>query len=126
FQVEAVVRAKPETVVLAPGPGEQHTLGLLMVGEFFRRDGWRVAGGPATSANDAILIVRKTWVDLAGFSIGSQARLGGLARCIQAVRQASRNPNLLVLVGGPLFVARPGLLARTGADAAADDAAGAV
>src|ERR1700761_5976457 len=50
FQVEAVVRAKPETVVLAPGPGEQHTLGLLMVGEFFRRDGWRVAGGPATSA----------------------------------------------------------------------------
>lgn len=58
FQVEAVIRAQPDSVVLAPGPGEQHTFGLLMVGEFFKREGWRVAGGPATSASDAALIVR--------------------------------------------------------------------
>jgi methanogenic corrinoid protein MtbC1 len=126
FQAEAIFRAHPETVVLAPGPGEQHTFGLLMVGEFFRREGWRVVGGPATSASDTVLIVRRTWVDVVGFSIGSPARLEALAQAIRAVRRASRNPNLYVLVGGPLVLTRPGLAARTGADAAAADAAGAV
>jgi MerR family transcriptional regulator, light-induced transcriptional regulator len=126
FQLEAVTRAHPETVLLAPGPGEQHTFGLLILAEFFRREGWHVAGGPAVSASDAVLIVRRTWVDVAGFSVGSAARLGAVAQCIRAVRRASRNPNLYVMVGGPLFVARPGLVARTGADAAAANAAGAV
>jgi methanogenic corrinoid protein MtbC1 len=126
FQIEAVTRAHAETVLLAPGPGEQHTFGLVMLGEFFRREGWHVAGGPATSASDAILIVRRTWVDVAGFSIGSASRLEGLAQCIRAVRRASRNPNLYVMVGGPLFLTRPGLAARTGADAVGTDAAGAV
>ena len=28
-----------------PCPGEQHTFGLVMVGEFFRRAGWDVSGG---------------------------------------------------------------------------------
>jgi MerR family transcriptional regulator, light-induced transcriptional regulator len=126
FQMGAVTRAHADTVLLAPGPGEQHTFGLLMLAEFFRREGWQVAGGPATSASDAMLIVRRAWVDVAGFSIGSLARLEGLTECIRAVRRASRNPNLYVMVGGPLFLARPGLLARTGADAAANDAAGAV
>jgi MerR family transcriptional regulator, light-induced transcriptional regulator len=126
FQAEAMIRAQPETVVLAPGPGEQHTFGLLMVGEFFRREGWRVAGGPATSANDTVLIARRMWVDVVGFSIGSPAGLEALAQAIRAVRRASRNPNLYVLVGGPLVLTRPGLVARTGADAAAADAAGAV
>lgn len=67
-----------------------------------------------------------TWVDVAGFSIGSPGRLEELAQCIQAVRRASRNPNLFVMAGGPLFLTRPGLVARTGADAVATDAAGAV
>jgi MerR family transcriptional regulator, light-induced transcriptional regulator len=126
FQMESVTRTHAETALLAPGPGEQHTFGLLVLGEFFRREGWHVAGGPATSASDAVLIVRRTWVDVAGFSIGSAARLEGLTQCIRAVRRASRNPNLYVMVGGPLFLTRPGLVARTGADASANDAAAAV
>jgi methanogenic corrinoid protein MtbC1 len=126
FQTEAVTRAHAETVMLAPGPGEQHTFGLLVLAEFFKREGWHVAGGPATSASDAIHIVRRSWIDVAGFSIGSAARVEGLAQCIRTVRQASQNPNLYVMVGGPLLLTKPGLAARTGADAAATDAAAAV
>jgi MerR family transcriptional regulator, light-induced transcriptional regulator len=126
FQMEAVHKANAETVLLVPGPGEQHTFGLLMVGEFFRREGWHLAGGPATSANDAATIVQQRWVDVAGFSIGSLSLVERLTRCIQAVRKASQNPHLLVMVGGSLVLDRPGLAARMGADGTAIDAAGAV
>ena len=33
------------SVLLLPTPGEQHTFGLVIVGEFFRRAGWSVSGG---------------------------------------------------------------------------------
>ena len=36
-------------------------------------------------------MVRDTWVDVAGFSIGSIEHLDGLTACIRAVRKASRN-----------------------------------
>jgi hypothetical protein len=36
-------------VLLLPTPSEQHTFGLLMVGDFFRRYGWEVSGGTPIS-----------------------------------------------------------------------------
>ena len=127
-QMESVSRGrKPRPCCWRPRPGEQHTFGLVMLGEFFRREGWHVAGGPATSASDAVAHCRGTWVDVVGFSIGSAARLEGLAQGIRAVRRASCNPNLYVMVGGPLFL-QLGRISwhELGADAAAADAAGAV
>jgi MerR family transcriptional regulator, light-induced transcriptional regulator len=126
FQMDAVKRTETEKLLLIPAPCEQHTFGLLMLAEFFLREGWHVDGGPMTRSADAIDMVRHTWFDVAGFSIGSAARLDGLTQSIRAVRRASRNPNLRVMVGGPLFLVRPDLVALVGADFAAADAAGAV
>jgi methanogenic corrinoid protein MtbC1 len=126
FQLEAIRRAKTETVLLAPAPGEQHTFGLLMLAEFFRRDGWHVAGGPGMSAKDVVGIVRNSWIDVVGFSIGSVGMLDGLADCVRRVRRASCNAGLCVMVGGPLFLMRPELVMNLGADMAASDAADAV
>lgn len=126
FQTQAARRAQSETVLLVPAPGEQHTFGLVMLAEFFTRDGWHVAGGPSTSAKSAADIVRCTWIDVAGFSIGSRARIEGLALCIRSLRRVSCNPNLCVMVGGPLFLSEPGLVTRVGADSAAIDAPTAV
>ncbi len=126
FQQDAVRRAQTDTVLLVAAPGEQHTFGLVMLGEFFAREGWNVVGGPGTSASQAADIVRGTWIDVAGFSIGSNGRLEALAQCIRTVRRASRNPNLGVMVGGPLLLSQPDLVTRVGADTAAIDAAAAV
>ena len=126
FQLDAIRRARTESVLLVPAPGEQHTFGLVMLAEFFRREGWHVAGGPLTSAKDAADMVHGTWMDVAGFSIGSTARLEGLAHCIRAVRRASNNRDLFVMVGGPLFLTHPDLVARVGADSSAADAETAV
>ena len=42
-------------------------------------------------------------------------------RAIRAIRRSSLNRNIGVLVGGPIFVAHPELVARVGADATAID-----
>ena len=98
----------------------------MILAEFFQREGWHVIGGPASTDHDAVEIARGAWVDVAGFSVGSTKRLDKLAHCIRAVRKASRNTNLAVMVGGPLFVRRPDLVARVGADTTATDAPGAL
>ena len=126
FQMEAIRRAQTETVLLAPAPGEHHTFGLIMLAEFFRREGWHVAGGPVTSAKDAVGIVRNSWIDVIGFSIGSVGMLDGLADCVRRVRRASCNPGMCVMVGGSLLLTRPDLVASVGADMVASDAAEAV
>ena len=98
---------------------EQHSFGLSMVAEFFRRDGWDVMGGVGGAVTDPAGTVRTEWVDAVGFSVGSDQRLAWLKETIAAVRAASRNTHLVVLVGGPLFSAQPGLAAELGADGTA-------
>jgi methanogenic corrinoid protein MtbC1 len=127
FQMAAVGQsAHAETVLLLPAPGEQHTFGLVILAEFFRREGWHVTGSPASSGIDAPTLVSDAWVDIAGFSIGSIKHVDRLTACIRAVRKASRNRYLGVMVGGPLFLHRPDLVARVGADTSAADAPSAV
>lgn len=126
FQTQATRRATTASVLLLPAPGEQHTFGLLILSEYFHRAGWHVAGGPVSKDFDASTMVRQTWFDVAGFSVGSEDRVEQLAQTISKIRRASRNPGIAVMVGGPLFLARPGLVAQVGADMTAEDAPGAV
>ena len=108
-------------VLLAPVPGEQHSFGLVMVGEFFRRQGWEVSSGTGTTAKELSAVGRRQWCAAIGFSLACEDRLEILATTIRAVRRASRNPQIGVLVGGRVFVDRPELAALVGADATAAD-----
>jgi MerR family transcriptional regulator, light-induced transcriptional regulator len=100
---------------------EQHSFGLSMVAEFFRRDGWDVIGGIGGAVADPAAIVRSEWVDVVGFSVGTDGRFAWLRETIAAVRAASRNPGLHVLVGGPPFAARPERISEVGSDGTAQD-----
>jgi methanogenic corrinoid protein MtbC1 len=127
FQAASVNQsAIADTVLLLPVPGEQHTLGLVILAEFFRREGWHISGGPLSCSHDPAGFVRDAWVDVVGFSIGSIRHLEKLASCIRMIRKASRNRDIGVMVGGPLILQRPDLVTRIGADATAADALGAV
>jgi len=108
-------------ILLMPAPGEQHTFGLTIVADFFRRAGWQVIGGVGDSSLDPVALVRVEWFDVLGISCGGQARLDWLKTGITAVRQASRNKAIGVMVGGPIFSESPGLAAEVGADATARD-----
>lgn len=122
FRDEVAPRQHGRRALLMPAPGEQHTFGLFMVAEFFRRAGWDVWGGPPASSNDLTSMVRADWFDVVGLSVGCESRLDVLAAGIRAMRRASRNRAVGVMVGGPVFVEHPELVAFVGADATAVDA----
>ena len=113
--------ASGRRILLLPGPGEQHTFGLVMVAEFFRRAGWDVAGGPWEAGADPVVMVKREWFDVVGFSLANEQHLGELAECINCVRKATLNPDLGVMVGGPAFSLKPEYVNRVHADASVND-----
>jgi len=108
-------------VLLLPAPGEQHTFGLVMVAEFFRRAGWDVAGGPWEAGGDPSVMVQREWFDVVGFSMANHLHMGELAECIRKVRRSALNPNVGIMVGGPAFATNPEYVDLVHADAAASD-----
>ena len=113
--------ANGRRVLLLPAPGEQHTFGLVMVAEFFRRAGWDVAGGPWEAGGDPSVMVQREWFDVVGFSMANQLHVGDLGECIHRVRKSSLNPNIGIMVGGPAFATNPEYADLVNADAAAND-----
>jgi methanogenic corrinoid protein MtbC1 len=109
-------------ILLTCVPGEQHTLGIIMVGEFLLRDGWRVLVGAPWTESDLLAMVAAEWYDVIGFSVGTESRLSVLRRDIRRLKQASRNTNVQVMVGGQLFADDPSLADQVGANAIASDA----
>lgn len=115
-------RAEPDRrALLATMPGEQHRFGLLVVEQFFRGAGWDVWSGSGAERGEILEAVNRVWFGVAGFSIAGEHHLSGLALLIRDVRRASRNAGLGILVGGPLFLEKPELVAMVGADATASD-----
>jgi methanogenic corrinoid protein MtbC1 len=116
---EALARGR--RILLVPVPGEQHTFGLAMVGEFFHRAGWRVGGGAFATAAELAGAVRHARFDVVGISVGCGDRLEAVATAVGAVRRGARDPAIPVMVGGAVFVAHPELAPMLGADATAVD-----
>jgi methanogenic corrinoid protein MtbC1 len=110
------------SALLLQAPGEQHGLGLSMVVHFFRRAGWNVRAEPQSEAEGLIDLVGHTWFDMIGISVSCSNRLDRLAACIAGLREASCNPSIVIMVGGPPFIEDPLLAATMGADSTAADA----
>lgn len=123
FQTESPDKSPPlGHVLLTCLPGEQHTLGLIMVAEFLIRDGFKVYVGAPWSEADLLTLVSTEWFDVVGFSAGCESRLSALKREIHRIRGSSCNPDIRVLVGGQVFSVDEALVARVGADGWARDA----
>lgn len=122
FTSDTQIQPDGRRVLLVPAPGEQHTFGLAMVAEFFRRAGWDVVGGFCDDEFDAVSVVKNEWFDLIGVAVAVDSRLSGLRSWIAAVRQSSRNRAIGVMVGGPTFTHHPERTQEVGADASAEDA----
>lgn len=114
-------RADGARILLVPLPGESHTFGLSMVHEFFRRAGWNAWSGPVASSAELAAMVRSERVDVVGFSLSCDERLETAYTEIRAVRRASLNPGIAIMVGGPPFADNPLLAAQLGADGTATD-----
>jgi methanogenic corrinoid protein MtbC1 len=113
-------------IIISLAPGEQHTLGTMIVAEHLLHDGWDVHF--MSSYNEEYLLdkVQETHYDCVGFSISCTKHLNGLARDITRIRQLSTNRDIRIILGGPLVTKDPEIVARVGADGHAVDGASAV
>lgn len=121
FASEGQAKCNGRLALLMPVPGEQHTFGLSMVAEFLRRDGWDVVSWPGAAQAELGRMVRQDFFSLVGLSASSDDRVAAVAACIRRIRRNSQNPDIGIMVGGPLFLRRPELVPLVGADATAVD-----
>lgn len=126
FDSEGAQPAESRRILLAPMPGEQHTFGLFMVAEFFRRDGWDVVDAPVARASDLLALAARQWFDVVGLSLSCSGKISQMAELIRDLRRSSRNGGIGVMVGGGIFIEAPVLLKQVGADVSAIDARQAV
>ncbi|MDZ4101408.1 MAG: cobalamin B12-binding domain-containing protein [Hydrogenophaga sp.] len=113
-------RGDTRRVLLMPCPGEQHTFGLSLVGEFFHRAGWEVVTSFA-AADGAPGMVQKDWLDVVGFSLGCETGVERLAEAIAQVRRKSVNAGVSIIAGGAIFGLHPEFGDKVSADAIITD-----
>jgi methanogenic corrinoid protein MtbC1 len=126
FPVESRKIDWARRVLLVQYSGTEHTFGLTMVAEFFRRGAWSVDMA-ASSTNVALAeAVQADWYTVIGFSAACHLDIDALAETIRTVREVSLNSSVGILVGGPAFASPLDQVARIGADGMASDAIHAV
>lgn len=121
FRSESSEHKLERNVLLAPVPGDQHIFGIALVAQFLRKAGWEVWNDYPLTGASIVEAVRHNWFAVVGLSVGSETRVDEVVAIIRAIRLASRNRSVGVMVGGPVLVARPELAVLMGADATAVD-----
>lgn len=118
-------RADPDTkgatVLIAPEPGELHHLGAALDEDILWRAGWSPQCEYPSDDRTLQQLVSATWFDVVDLSLSAAFQrahwLPRLTKSITDMRAASCNPDLLVVVGGRVFVDRKASAAQVGADA---------
>ncbi len=126
FLANIPVRNASRRILLASLSGEQHSLGLTILGDLFRQSGWDVTMELAAAQADISATVRNGWFAIVGLSVAADERTPLLAGTIDEIRKASVNPYVGVMVGGQALLQHPELAERIGADISACNAAEAV
>ncbi len=114
------------SILFACVSGEQHTFGLSLLSEVFRRAGWTVTEAPRHTQEELITLLRTQDYDLYGFSLSCLDLLDSLKSDIDLVRKTGPNGARKVIIGGPAFTDNPEVIETMSADGFAHDASGAL
>jgi methylmalonyl-CoA mutase cobalamin-binding domain/chain len=115
-----------ERVMLACAPGSQHFLGLTIVADFFRQAGAEVVLEISSTESELQRAVANEWFDVLGISVALEAQLQALPALIRHLRESSGNPDIRIVLGGPIFLIREFDPQALGVDAIFTDAREAV
>jgi methylmalonyl-CoA mutase cobalamin-binding subunit len=122
FLQEAPQKANGWSLLLMTEPGAQHSLGLFMLSEFFKRAGWLVTVGVPQDVIEFKRLFQSDWFDAVGISVSSDRHLDTLAALLPKLREGSDNLDLHVFVGGPMAYVAPERLQGLAAVVLAEDA----
>jgi MerR family transcriptional regulator, light-induced transcriptional regulator len=127
FRSEGARQGTGHRALLLPTPGEKQELGFVMLGlvmmsEFLRRDGWETWIESDTASPEFSDVLRGERFDVVDFLVRGDKSLDDLASKIRLIRHDSPNRSIGVIVCGQVFIEHPELVARVGADLAAPEA----
>ncbi|MEM8800256.1 MAG: cobalamin B12-binding domain-containing protein, partial [Pseudomonadota bacterium] len=115
-------KALNQTALFALPESEQHHLGICMVDELFRLNGWSSELLIPASIDDLERTVKATEFGLIGFSLANDSGLTWLKEAIRMIRRVDPRRKSKIVVGGSLFISQPRLVYDVGADQLARDA----
>ncbi|MDM7942035.1 MAG: BLUF domain-containing protein [Hydrogenophaga sp.] len=113
-------------ILIAPLPGEQHLMGAVFDAEMMWREGWDTRCEFPEDTATLTRLVKREWFDVVDLSLSlafsREDWMPRMAATIAAVRSASPNPALVVVVRGRVFFDHdeplPELIHSVGADGA--------
>ncbi len=126
FREGPLIQGDVKRIMISSAPGSEHLLGPTIVAEFFRKTGWQVVMEISPSIKGLVQAVGNEWFDTVGISVSIEQQLQDLSSLVKAIKKASRNPRLSVLLGGPVFLIYDLKAADFGADGICTDAKDAV
>jgi methanogenic corrinoid protein MtbC1 len=112
----------PHSALFSPMPGDQHNFGTLMIEEVFSRAGWQSEALVRPERRDLLDRLGQRPFDLVGLTLARDWPSAAVANLIKAMRNASANPHITVLIGGRMINENPGLVDEVGADGTGADA----
>ncbi len=121
FEIETIPAQIGRRALLVAAPGDQHTFGVFILQEFFRRAGWDVNGGGVASNEELFGLVESGRYDLVGLSASNEVAVDEFAAVIHTIRKITPSPGLQVMVGGRFFLEHPEAVSGVGADASAQN-----
>lgn len=118
FEADIETAKKPSgrRMLLSAMPGEQHTFGMSVVEEFFRRGGWEVTSNAMATRQDLLSCCRDQWFDVVGLSASGDSSVALLPSLIRSIRDIALNRSVRVIVGGCAFLNNPDNAVELGAD----------
>jgi methanogenic corrinoid protein MtbC1 len=99
-------RTSPTTthsILVTAAPGSHHTLGPLILSNYFTWAGWSVLSESVPSERFIEMTVTSKSLTAIAVSIADYDQLDRLPKLIQSIRSKSLNPAIIVLTGGSLY-----------------------
>jgi MerR family transcriptional regulator, light-induced transcriptional regulator len=117
---------EPRSILLTTCYGDDHGFGLLVLEDHFKADGWTTKVSFAPRIEETLSTLAQSHLDVVALSVACTDSYTAIASQVRRMRQASRNSDLIVMVGGAAFIDKPSHALALGADGAASDAADSV
>lgn len=113
-QFSGNARSDGRHAVFAAVPGEQHTLGVTMAADLFRREGWEIDLKVGRGHDELLGELNRSEFALLGLSAATPDALQALIRLVAAVRVS--HPHAKIVVAGQLAEIEPELKSLTDVD----------
>ena len=103
FQETRTNASTAHSILVTATPGSHHTLGPLILSNYFTWAGWNVLSESAPSQHYIETTVASKSLTAIAVSVADYDQLDQLPKLIQSIRSKSLNPSIILLTGGSLY-----------------------